>query len=73
MNSFTFIGIGSLARKGDVAYVRFCFVGADHAQPDEEVGRASALDGVRSDGSGGRRRVPDTEMVPEVGVEPTRF
>ena len=43
MNSLTFIGIGSLARKGDVAYVRFCFVGADHAQPDEEVGRAREI------------------------------
>ena len=46
MNSFTFIGIGNLARnpevtaKGDVAYVRFCLVGEDHAEPDEEVGHA---------------------------------
>ena len=46
MNSFTFIGIGNLVRnpevtaKGDVAYVRFCLVGEDHAQPDEEVGHA---------------------------------
>lgn len=46
MNSFTFIGIGSLARnpevtaKGDVAYVRFCLIGADQAEPDEEVGHA---------------------------------
>jgi single-stranded DNA-binding protein len=44
MNSFTFIGIGNLARnpevtaKGDVAYVRFCLTGDDHAEPDEEVG-----------------------------------
>ena len=46
MNSFTFIGIGNLARnpeitaKGDVAYVRFCLIGKDHAEPDEEVGHA---------------------------------
>jgi single-stranded DNA-binding protein len=46
MNSFTFIGIGNLARnpevtaKGDVAYVRFCLVGEDHAEPDEKVGHA---------------------------------
>ena len=46
MNSFTFIGIGNLARnpefaaKGDVAYVRFCLVGADCAEPDEESGHA---------------------------------
>lgn len=49
MNSFTFIGIGNLARnpevtaKGDVAYVRFCLVGADHAEPDEEVGHAREI------------------------------
>lgn len=58
MNSFAFIGIGNLARnpevtaKGDVAYVRFCLVGDDHAEPDEEVGRAReevwflAFDGI---------------------------
>ena len=46
MNSFTFVGIGNLARnpefaaKGDVAYVRFCLAGADHAEPDEQVGHA---------------------------------
>jgi single-stranded DNA-binding protein len=46
MNSFTFIGIGNLARnpeviaKGDVAYVRFCLIGNDHAEPDEEVRHA---------------------------------
>ena len=46
MNSFTFIGIGNLARnpefaaKGEVSYVRFCLVGADHAEPDEQVGHA---------------------------------
>lgn len=46
MNSFTFIGIGNLARnpevtaKGDVAYVRFCLVGADHVESGEEVGHA---------------------------------
>lgn len=46
MNSFTFLGIGNLARnpefaaKGDVAYVRFCLVGADHAEPDEESDHA---------------------------------
>ena len=46
MNSFTFIGVGNLARnpefvaKGEVAYVRFCLVGADYAQPDEQVGHA---------------------------------
>jgi single-stranded DNA-binding protein len=46
MNSFAFIGIGNLARnpevtaKGDVAYVRFCLAGDDHAEPDEEVGHA---------------------------------
>ena len=49
MNSFTFIGIGNLARnpevtaKGDVAHVRFCLVGADHAEPDEEVGHAREI------------------------------
>lgn len=49
MNSFTFIGIGNLARnpevtaKGDAAYVRFCLVGADHAEPDEEVGHAREI------------------------------
>ena len=49
MNSFTFIGIGHLARnpevtaKGDVAYVRFCLVGTDHAEPDEEVGHAREI------------------------------
>ena len=43
MNSFTFIGIGTLARnpevtaKGDVAYVRFCLSGDDYAESDEEV------------------------------------
>lgn len=43
MNSFTLIGVGNLARnpevtaKGDVAYVRFCLVGVDHAEADEEV------------------------------------
>lgn len=46
MNSFTLIGIGNLARnpefaaKGDVAYVRFCLVGADYAEPDEEADHA---------------------------------
>ena len=46
MNSFAFSGIGNLARnpevtaKGDVAYVRVCLVGEDHAEPDEEVGHA---------------------------------
>ena len=46
MNSFTFIGIGNLARnpefaaKGDVAYVRFCLIGADHAEPDEDSDHA---------------------------------
>jgi single-stranded DNA-binding protein len=46
MNSFTFIGIGNLARnpevtaKGDVAYVRFCLIGEDHAELDEEVRHA---------------------------------
>lgn len=46
MNSFTFVGIGTLARnpefaaKGEVAYVRFCLVGADYAEPDEQVGHA---------------------------------
>lgn len=46
MNSFTFFGVGNLARnpevtaKGDIAYVRFCLVGDDHAEPDEEVGHA---------------------------------
>lgn len=49
MNSFTFIGIGNLARnpevtaKGDVAYVQFCLVGADHAEPDEEVSHAREI------------------------------
>lgn len=49
MNSFTFIGIGTLARnpevtaKGDVAYVRFCLVGTDHAEPDEEVDHAREI------------------------------
>ena len=49
MNSFTFIGIGNLARnpevtaKGDVAYVRFCLVGTDHAEPDEEVDHAREI------------------------------
>jgi single-stranded DNA-binding protein len=49
MNSFTFIGIGNLARnpevtaKGDVAYVRFCLIGDDHAEPDEEVRHARAV------------------------------
>jgi single-stranded DNA-binding protein len=49
MNSFTFIGIGNLARnpefaaKGDVAYVRFCLVGADYAEPDEESDRAREI------------------------------
>src|SRR5581483_3912771 len=43
MNSFTLIGVGNLARnpevtaKGNVAYVRFCLVGNDHAEPDDEV------------------------------------
>jgi single-stranded DNA-binding protein len=46
MNSFTFIGIGNLARnpevtaKGDVAYVRFCLTGEDHAESDDEVGHS---------------------------------
>ena len=46
MNSFTFVGIGNLARnpefaeKGEVAYVRFCLVGADYAEPDEQVDHA---------------------------------
>lgn len=46
MNSFTFIGIGNLARnpeviaKGEVAYVRFCLVGTDHAESDEDVDHA---------------------------------
>lgn len=49
MNSFTFIGIGTLVRgpelvaKGDVAFVRFCLIGADHAEPDEEVGHAREI------------------------------
>ena len=49
MNSFAFIGIGNLARnpevtaKGDVAYVRFCLIGDDHAEPDEEVRHARAV------------------------------
>jgi len=43
MNSFTLIGIGNLARnpevtaKGNVAYVRFCLVGNDRAESDEQV------------------------------------
>lgn len=43
MNSFTLIGIGDLARKpevtakGDIAYVRFCLVGTDYAERDDEA------------------------------------
>ena len=43
MNSFTLVAIGTLARnpevtaKGDVAYVRFCLTGQDHAESDDEV------------------------------------
>jgi single-stranded DNA-binding protein len=46
MNSFILRAVGNLARspevtaKGDVAYVRFCLVGTDHAEPDEEVDRS---------------------------------
>jgi hypothetical protein len=46
MNSFTLIGVGNLARnpevtaKGRVAYVRFCLVGIDHAEADEEARNA---------------------------------
>ena len=54
MNSFTFLGIGNLARnpefaaKGDVAYVRFCLVGADHAEPDEESDHAREVSNSES-------------------------
>jgi len=46
MNSFTLVGIGNLARnpefvaKGDIAFIRFCLIGTDHAEPDEEVQHA---------------------------------
>ena len=49
MNSFTFIGIGNLARnpevsaKGDVAYVRFCLIGEDFAEADEHVAHARKI------------------------------
>jgi single-stranded DNA-binding protein len=46
MNSFTFVGIGNLARnpeiltKGEVSYARFCLVGADYAEPDDGAGHS---------------------------------
>lgn len=49
MNSFTFVGIGNLARNpevtanGDVAYIRFCLIGEDYAEPDEEVCHAREI------------------------------
>lgn len=45
MNSFTLVGIGDLARnpevtaRGNVAFVRFCLVGFDLAEPDDVVDR----------------------------------
>jgi hypothetical protein len=48
MNSFTLVGVGHLARnpevtaKGNVAFLRFCLVGFDLAEPDDEVDRGNS-------------------------------
>ena len=49
MNRFTLVGIGDLARnpevtaRGNVAFVRFCLVGFDLAEPDDQVDRTRGV------------------------------
>ena len=49
MNSFTLVGVGTLAgnpeviAKGDISYVRFCLLGTDHVEYDAKAGRAGRV------------------------------